>query len=866
MKKAIKIFIGILILFLGILIAIPYLFEDKIVELVKETANNNVNAKVDFNNVDISLISSFPNAKVSLNNLSIINKKPFDGDILASAKSFSLQMPIVSLFTSTSKEINVSYIAIDEATINVLVNTNGEANYNITKESTTSSTENNQKNSGIKLQLDGYSIENSSINYTDASTGMILKLENFNHKGSGNFSEAISELKTETSSNVSFEYEKTSYLKNNSVQLTADIAMDLNQQKFTFLENEALINQLPLVFNGFVKLNENNQEIDLNFKTPSSDFKNFLALIPEQYSKNISDVKTTGNFSVEGNLKGIVDEKHIPQFNINIASNNASFKYPDLPKTIQNIQIKTNILNTTGITNDTKVNIENLAFKIDDDVFTSSAFISNIINNPKIKAKAKGTVNLAKISKAYPMESIKDLQGVVTADFETAFDMNSIEKKQYENTKNTGNILLTGFKYEGDEMANPLEIENAKVTFNTKSVQLNNFEAKTGESDLKMNGTIENLIGFVLNNEAVKGNFNLNSNTFNLNDFMVTETETTEDKKPDETTSEQLKIPSFLDCTINANANNVIYDNLTLKNVKGNLVIKDEKADLKNLSSGLFNGNVIMNGNVSTKTETPTFAFNLDIKDFDIAQSFTQLELFSALAPIANILQGKINTDLKVSGNLNNDLTPNLATLSGNALSELLTSKSTLENSKALSLLSNNLDFINLKDLNLEKIKTSLTFKDGKISIKPFNLNYKDIPIEISGKHGLDQTMDYNVTFDVPAKYLGSEASNLIAKLSEQEKDNITVPVTANILGSFTQPSVKTDLKQAVTNLTAQLVETQKNKLIDKGTSELTKLLNGNKKSSDSTKTESNNALKNTANQLINGLFKKKKVDTTKKE
>lgn len=859
MKKTIKIIGGLLIVLVGLLASVPYLFEDKIVELLKENINNNVKAKVDFNKVNISLISSFPKAKVSIHNLSIITNKPFKGDTLASVKSISLKLPLLSLFKSASEAIKINYISIKEANIHLLVNKKGTANYNIAKESSSSASE----NSGISLSLDGYSIENSTIQYYDATSGMILKLEDFNHKGSGNFSESISDLKTETSSIISFEYDNTNYFKNNSIQLKADLAMDLNQLKFTFLENELLINKLPLKFDGFVKLNENNQELDIRFKTPSSDFKNFLALIPEKYSKDISRVKTSGQFSIEGTAKGIIDDKHIPQFNILFASNNASFKYPDLPKTFENIQINASIINTTGITNDTKIEVQNLSFKIDDDVFTSSAFISNIINNPKIKLKAKGTIDLSNISKAYPTETIKSLQGMVNADFESSFDMRAIENKQYEKTKNSGHISLANFKYEGDEMANSIEISDAKVTFNTKSVQLNNFEAKTGESDLKMKGTIENLIGFVLNNENIKGNFSLNSNTFNVHDFMTTEVITNEETTATNVENEQIKIPSFLDCTIKANAANVIYDNLILKNVKGLVIIKDEKVDLKNLSSNLFNGTIVMNGNVSTKTETPTFALNMDINNFDIAQSFTQLELFSALAPIANTLQGIINTDLKVSGNLNNDLTPNLATISGGGILELLTSKTTLENSKALSLLNNKLNFLNLKDLNLQKIIAALSFENGMVTLKPFNINYKDIPIEISGKHGFDKTMDYNVKFNVPAKYLGSDVSSLLSNLNEQEKSNITIPVTATILGSFTNPTVKTTINQAISNLTQQLAQQQKNKLLDKGKNELNELLNNKKTSRDSTKTNTTKAIENISSNLINSLFKKKKKKDT---
>ena len=866
MKKTLKIFTGIIILILGILIIAPYFFKDKIVVIIKETINENVHANVDFTNVDISLISNFPNVKVSLNDFVITTFKPFEGDTLASAKSISLKLPITSLFKASSGDIEVNYFSIEDSNINILINKQGQANYDITKDVSTEDTSKEiAPESAINLSLDGYDISNSNINYLDEASGMYLKLEKFNHKGSGNFSTAISELKTETSTNVSFDYDDTKFINNQSIKLNAIIGVDLNENKFSFLENEALINKLTLVFDGFIKLNETNQEIDLNFKTPSSDFKNFLALIPEKYSKDISGVKTTGKFTVEGFTKGIVDETHIPSFDIQIASNNASFKYPDLPKTIQNININTAISNKTGIINDTKVNVKNFSFKIDDHIFSSSAFISNIINNPFVSAKAKGTINLKAISQAYPMDEIKNLQGILNADFETNFDMKSIEQKQHHKIKNSGNISLSEFKYEGDEMAKPIEINSAKVTFSTNNIKLNNFDAKTGESDLKMNGNIENLVGFVLNNENLKGNFNLNSTTFNVNDFMVTNTEELPEETSTETADSQLKIPSFLDCTINATATTVIYDSLNLKNATGTLSIKDEKVEITNLSSEIFDGKIKLNGMISTKTAIPTFSINMNAARFDISQSFTQLEMFKIIAPIANLVQGKINTQLNVSGDLNEDLTPNLATISGESLSELLVSEETLQNSEALTLLSSNLNFIDLNKLNLKDLKVDLSFEDGKVAVKPFNFKYEDIAIEVSGKHGFDQTLDYDLSLDVPAKYMGKDASKLLANLSDQDIAEISIPVTANILGSFTNPTVKTDMKQAMTSLTTQLVNKQKDKAIDEGVSKLTQLLNSNDKSTDSTTTTNNDDIKKAANSVLNSFFKKKK-DTTKKQ
>lgn len=73
---------------------------------------------------------------------------------------------------------------------------------------------------------------------------------------------------------------------------------------------------------------------------------------------------------------------------------------------------------------------------------------------------------------------------------------------------------------------------------------------------------------------------------------MVAEGETLENENTTPDSGEEtIKIPSFLDITINANAQTVTYDNLTLKDVKGTLRIDDEKATLQDFQSGIFGGN-----------------------------------------------------------------------------------------------------------------------------------------------------------------------------------------------------------------------------------------------------------------------------------
>ncbi|NKI25607.1 AsmA family protein [Arenibacter sp. 6A1] len=875
MKKKILKIVGVLVACIVLLLAAaPFFLKGKITELIKKKVNSSINASFDFAEADLSLFRSFPNATVTLTDISLINKAPFEGDTLFASKKATLKMSVKELFKEANEPIGITNLILEEGKVHIKVDADENANYDITvkQEGTVKTqTSSSVKKSNSSLFLQSYEIKNSVITYDDASSGMSMVIEKMNHQGTGDLSLEASELDTQTNALVSFVMDSTQYLNRNPVKLSALIGIDLKENKYSFLKNEALVNQLPLVFDGFVKLNDADMEVDISFKTPSSDFKNFLAVIPETYSKNIENVATTGNFTVSGYFKGVVDEVHIPKFAININSDNASFKYPDLPKAVRNVHIDTEIANSSGISEDTYVDIRKLSFMIDEDKFNMVAKISDLMGNPKVSAQIDGRMNLAHLSQAYPVPADLNLKGILNADIVTAFDMASIEKKQYENTNTKGSLSVKGFEYKTDEIPNLVKINTAAVTFNPKTVTLNELNGVTGKTDFNATGTIDNLLGFMFNDEKVEGRFNLKSNVFAIDDFMVADAPVTKSEKAKssspvstggaktskETSDAKIKIPSFLDCSISATANTVIYDNLTLKNVKGDLRIKDEKATLSNMSSNLFDGNLVLNGSVSTKGDVPDFDMRLGMGSFKIAETFKALDMFKVLAPIAAILKGTLNSDIQISGKLKDDFTPNLSTISGDILAELLTTEIDAKKAPLLTALDDKMKFLDLEKLNFKDLKTALSFEDGVVQVTPFTLNYKDFVINLSGSHTFDQELNYAATIEVPAKYLGKDINAMIAKINESSLEGLTIPVTANFAGKYTSPMVSTDLTSGIKNLTAQLVEIEKQKLVNKGKDKAKDIIGDiiakNQKATDSTKKDNQDKTK----EILGGLLGK---------
>ena len=896
MKKFFKIIGIIFVVLILLLVSIPFLFKNTIKEKIMEKVNESVDAQISFTDFSLSLFKNFPDATVEVGGLKVINNAPFEGDTLAYVGNFSAKVNLKDiLFKKDNEPYKLLGFSIADAVVNIRMNEAGKGNFDIAK-STSETPE--EEPSNVSLDLNEYSIENLRFTFKDDSSKMSVIVDSLYHKGKGNFANQVLDLETTTSLKLSFASDGTAFLRNNVVTLDAILGIDLNQQKYTLKDNTLKLNNLELNFDGFVQLLDDGQLYDLSFKTPKTTFKNCLDLVPAAYTKSIEGVQTTGEFTINGKVAGKYTPTTIPKLDIRMLSQDASFKYPSLPKSVKNINIDIKIGNDTEKLEDTYVNINRFAFTIDQDAFSAKALLRNLTGNMLVDADLKGTINLANIQKAYPVDLDLDLKGILKADVSTSLDMESVEKQAYERIRNSGHASLEQFVYSGAGFLQPFHINKAGLSFNNAKIELTELDAKTGKTDFQIKGDLQNFYGFALRNEVLKGYFSLASNHIEVADFMQTDTPAQtpkqEQEKPAEskpattgnTASTSIKIPAFLDCTLDAKAKTVVYDKLSLNNVSGKLIIKDEKVSLQNLQTDIFGGKTAITGDVSTKGETSTFAVDLDMSKLNIVESFTQIEMLKHIMPIAKAVEGFFSSKISVTGKLTPELTPDMNSLSG-SLSASILDGHVKGSSPLVSALDLQFTQLNLSKMNLKDLKANVTFENGRVIVKPFTIKWNNSTINVAGTHGFDQTMDYKLTFNVPAKMLGSDASALLAKLTATEQQKLgDIPVNVNMGGNFAKPQVSTDMKQVVANLGLQIAKAQANqltdKVMDKVTNEVTnkitekiggeamnkatdalgKLIGGGKTTpADSTKTQQQtpkDQAKKAVNNLLDGLFKKK--------
>lgn len=885
MKLFLKIF-GVLFLILIVgLIALPFFLEGNIEKIVRRTAEKQVNADVDFTKIELSLIRNFPKASITVNDLKIINRAPFEKDTLLDAKQITGMLSFSQLFKGVENGISIDKILIDNAKVNVLVNKSGQTNYDIAIPSTeTPNTNTNEANSNFNINLN-YEIKDSKISYKNPEIHLIL--DKLNHKGNGDVSAALTDLITETKMDLSYTMHSVTYASKMPIYLNATFELDTEKSIYTLKKNEALINHIPLNFTGFVKMLPNDDiDLEIDFETKDASFKNLLSAVPNAYQKDINGAYVDGKFNLNGGVHGIYNEDKIPLFDIHLKALNSAFKYPDLPKGVDNINLIANVVNKTGKIDDTKIDVDQFTMKIDQDTFAAEGHFYNLMTNIGGDVTANGTVNLANLHNAYPVSFSEELKGIINANLSTQFTLNDIENENYERIKRNGKVILENFEFKTEELPNKIFIDKAAINFATNKVTLDAFQLKTGKSDLSATGTLENLLPFIFADKVLQGNFDLNANRFVVSNFLsestndksIAEQEKDTTKKTGELEETDKLLPGFLDISTTFLAKEVIYDNLNLKNTSGKLFLKERKATLKDVNTDIFGGTIAFNGILDSNTAKPSFDMQIDMKKLSIVEAFSSMELFQKITPIASALEGLFSTTLNLNGVLTEDLTPNLNTLKGNALASLINAEMNPAKNNLISSLDQKTNFINLNKISLKDWTTNLNFEEGKVKIKPFNFKInEDINVTASGAHAFNGDLDYTLSTMIPAKYLGSTAGGLLANLSEQEKESMQVPLPISLGGSPNNPKIGLDLKAAISDLSKQIVTTQKdkakaqiktkvkeevnNQLGSKAKETLGGILSKNNSNpNDSTTTNTpklnKDAVKEKAGKLIKGLFK----------
>ena len=774
MKKGLKIAGIVLAVILVLLLVLPFVFQGKIKDIVKAEANKSLNAKLEFSDLNLSFIRSFPNASVGLSNVSLAGTDEFEGDTLIKAGNLSATVNIKSLFGDTGYEI--SKIKVENADVRAKVLENGKANWDIVKAEPEAEPDTTASN--FKLMLKNVEISKSNIVYEDLQSKMKFAVDDLNLHLSGDMTADKTDIKTTfTTKAVSFISDNVPYLSRAEIKGDIQAEADLENMKFTLKNNTISVNAISVSIDGWLAMNEDeSMDMDIKLNAPETQFKDILSLIPAVYAKDFEKIKTSGSATLDAYAKGLMKGDTLPSFDVKLSVADAMFQYPDLPKSVTDISIDARITNPGGDADLTVIDVPKFHFNMGGNPFDVNLHLTHPVSDPNFALKAVGKLNLGMIKDIYPLEAGMQLNGVLDADLKVAARMSAIEKEQYESVNAEGKLVVSNMTVKSGDMAD-IQINNAAMNVTPRYLDLTSLNVKIGQNDFAASGKVENFIPYALKDETLKGTLNVKSNYLNLNDFMSDES-----SSASEESVAVFEVPRNIDFTLNGTFNKVLFDNLSMTNVAGQIAVRGGKVSMNNLGMNALGGSMKLNGTYDTSQnpKQPKVDMTLNMNNVSFSETFNTFESVKKLVPLFESLGGNFSTTFSLNTSLGNDFMPDLTTLTASGL--LQSTDVNIQNVSAFTALAGALKNDKLKSFNVKDVKLPFTVADGRVTTKPFDLNMGGIgKMNLSGSTGLDQTINYVAKIDLPDNKLGSYMKSVNVKIG----------------GTFNAPKISLDYADA---------------------------------------------------------------------
>lgn len=793
---------------------IPVLFEDRIVELVRSELNERVEADVDFEDVDLSLLSTFPNLTIVVSKLTITGKGTFEGTQLLSVESIGAGIGLFTLITED--DIEIESIEIDQPNVHVVITEEGAANYDILADLP----EPEEPAEELAFEIKRYRIDDGAILYE--APGARVTANGLSHRGSLRVAGPAQELSSKTSVDaLTVTLGDVSYLDEAEAALDLDATLQSEEERLALDRIRLAINQLALGGSGVIGWGGEGTTLDVQVASEEGlSVKALVSAIPNAYTADFEGMKANGTFSMKAQAKGQFgpEDDDIPSFSLTALVREGSVKYPDLPLAITDIELDAKVHHPGGNLDRVTVDVPKYSLATGKSHARGSLRASRLLSQPHVDLVLDGRFDLADIANAYPIQDVENLAGLVEADVD-------LSAKGERIAKLTGRIEASDVRYQASGSPE-IQVPTARVTLSPENTKIDELQAQIGSSDVSIRGVTSPLTTLLSDDEKVTASAKLSSRHLRVEDFLG---ESEPEREADEASQSAFVLPEDLDAKLDFDVQELTYGDLVLKDFKGSGRIRDRKLILDGIRANALGGSMKLDGTLTTHPDRPAvFDMSYGVDKASFARAFETLPSMRAYAPIARFLDGRFSTDLRAAGTLGDDFEPKLDSIDASGMVAAVQSKLSSD-FKPLQELANAVPAIPMP-LDIERFKTRFAIEDGAVEVKPFTATAAGLTMQVSGRHGLDQDMKYQVSTDVPIETLtsklASEVRGLGIDLSKVEK----VGVQANLTGSIKSPrvSVKVDtsaLRGVVADAVSAELEEQRARAVQEARAQAERLI-----------------------------------------
>ncbi len=751
-KRVIRIFAwlgGIFAFLLVALVALTFIYQDEVKGYVIAEVNKRVNTTIiiDPADIDLTIVRSFPDVTVEFKNVAALDATAAaKRDTLLKAGKIAFSFNLPDLFRSN---YTIRDISVEDATLKVWVDEKGKDNYHLLKETPDIPPTGGTDSSHVNFELSTIAMKNMTCMYSDKRDKSFYNVTFAELEFTGDFGEDNYEFGTDGDFTVTtLRQGNSAYFEGNSGHLDLLAVIDNTTGTYTVKTGKLKLSDLALNISGSIAEKKENYLLDLAVAGENIDLPAFLSLLPSTYREDTDGYESTGEFYLDATVKGLVGDSATPdvkaQFGIKdgatIARKGSSVK-------LSNVSVKGSFSNEKGKDG---VQLNSFAASTSKSKFSGS-FSMDGFKRPRYKAGITGHIDLSELQEILQVDTIEQVSG--TLDLEVSASGapakgNTLSASDFRAFKTSGQARFTGalLKLKGAKF--PTDSINGKLAFDGNNVSVDDFTARAANSDIRVNGTVRNLLGYLfLEKEVLDISGKLVSDNLDLNALL-----TDEDQSGKTDSTYRLELPERLKLRFSTSVKHITFRKFEAADLTGEVHLNKQRLVADPVSFRAMDGTIGGSGMIDgTRGDSLLITCNADISDVNIYKLFYQLENFGQEGEDTvityNNLRGSLTSHVNFASLWGSDLAVNEKKIYADA--DITVTNGRLINFLPLGVLSRFIQLEDLRDIHFKSLHNTIEIKNRVINLPKMEIKSSAINVTMWGTHDFDNMVDYHFIVDL---------------------------------------------------------------------------------------------------------------------
>ncbi len=521
---------------------------------------------------------------------------------------------------------------------------------------------------------------------------------------------------------------------------------DSNYHHTKFAIDNISATALTNYIKGYIHLSgEKDLPVDADLKTSLR-----LNEIKQFYPIDKDSIALNGNLNIDVQCKGKYnpDKKLFPVTSASFVLNDGSIQTKYYPRPVEKIQANVVVTGTSTSLKDVRLAMQPVSFEFEGQPFLIKADLKNF-DNLNYVVSSKGVIDIGKIYKVFAIKGY-NVDGLIKADLSLKGTQSDATAGRFNKLFNSGTLKVENVVLTTDLYPQSFYISTGLFRFEQEKMWFDAFKARYGKTDISMKGYLTNVFNYALNKGALQGNFDFTTPIFYADEFMAyAGSNSTSSATTTTSSAGVVMVPSDLSLTLNANAAQVSYNGLNIKDFKGQVMTDSSKLKLNQTGFTIIDAPVVMDASYQSLSPLKAyFTYHISAKDFDVNKAYKEIKTFHDLAPSAANAQGIISLDYTLSGKLNADMQPVYPSLKGGGVLSVKNVK--MKGFKLMNAVSTATDKSDVKDPELSKVDIKTTINNNIITIERTKMRVAGFRPRFEGQVSLDGKLDLTGRLGLP--------------------------------------------------------------------------------------------------------------------